>query len=320
MDNRIRRNEVCIIGQPRCDYVFSSSRTCFIGYGFNTSQLEVDLLKTILIEEGIDPVEAGSSLATGRNVFCTKICSKIITSQFCAIFVNNDETLNGEQPNANVNMEYGLMLGFNKCIIPFQRANQSLPFNVAGLDTIKYTTTDFKAKATEAVKDAVALTSPGVDVPMFEQMMQMFCIANDVLVCRVDNEGENLLYSRGQPLGYYLLCDFSGWNYIYFGVYHQLTAPAIVWRLLRTKDILNGIVTSADLRVKLGFGTEEQKRMAEEAIGRVSVWLVVSDPEVKAELDNWVSRERYPYGLRIFLESDVRQQFDDIASGKVFLA
>jgi hypothetical protein len=38
-----------------------------------------------------------------------------------------------EIPNANVTMKYGLMLGFNKYVIPFQRASQQLPFNVSGL-------------------------------------------------------------------------------------------------------------------------------------------------------------------------------------------
>jgi len=62
---------------------------------------------------------------------------KIITAQFCIVLINNDEMEGREIPNANVNMEYGLMLGFNKYVLPFQRASQRLPFNVAGLDTIK---------------------------------------------------------------------------------------------------------------------------------------------------------------------------------------
>ena len=33
MDKTIRRNEICIIGLPRCDVVFFSTRTRFIAYG-----------------------------------------------------------------------------------------------------------------------------------------------------------------------------------------------------------------------------------------------------------------------------------------------
>src|SRR3990172_8563645 len=142
MDKRIRRNEICVIGLPRCDFVFSSSRTCFIAYGFDQSTLEMTIIRTLLEKRGIQHVEAGGFLAPGQSAFCAKICSKIIISQFCIIFLNNELQNGREIPNANVNMEYGLMLGFNKYIIPFQKADQTLPFNVAGLDTIKYKNRD----------------------------------------------------------------------------------------------------------------------------------------------------------------------------------
>jgi predicted nucleotide-binding protein len=137
MDKRIRKNEICIIGLPRCDFVFSATRTCFIAYGFKESPLEMAILKKLLEERGIQPVEAGGSLAPGQNAFCAKICSKIIAAQFCIVLINNDTVDGKEIPNANVNMEYGLMLGFNKFVLPFQRESQKLPFNVAGLDTVK---------------------------------------------------------------------------------------------------------------------------------------------------------------------------------------
>jgi len=146
MDKSIRKNGHCIIGLPACDYVFSSTRSCFIGYSFESSSLEKGILKSILIELGIEPIEAGQRLAPGENAFCVKICSKVITSQFCIILLNNEISGETEIPNANVNMEYGLMLGFNKYVIPFQKDNQKLPFNVAGLDTIKYTNSNFERK------------------------------------------------------------------------------------------------------------------------------------------------------------------------------
>lgn len=143
MDKTIRPNQICIIGLPRCDFVFSSTRSCFIAYGFSDSALEMNILRNLLESRGIQPVEAGGALAPGQQAFCAKICSKIITSQFCIVLINNEESERGEIPNANVNMEYGLMLGFNKYVIPFQRASQKLPFNVAGLDTVKYTDSEF---------------------------------------------------------------------------------------------------------------------------------------------------------------------------------
>jgi hypothetical protein len=147
MDNTIRKNEHCVIGLPRCDYVFSSARSCFIGYGFRQSSLEMEIIKNILRDEQIEVFEAGGSLAPGKLAFCSKICSKIITSQFCIILLNNDINDGRESPNANVNIEYGMMLGFNKYVIPFQRDNQNLPFNVAGFGHYQIQQSRFSSKS-----------------------------------------------------------------------------------------------------------------------------------------------------------------------------
>jgi hypothetical protein len=88
LDNRLRKNEICIISLPSCGYVFSSSPSCFIGYGFNRSTLEMEILRTLLSERRIEAYEAGGNLAPGQQVFCQKICSKIIQSQFCIVLVN----------------------------------------------------------------------------------------------------------------------------------------------------------------------------------------------------------------------------------------
>ena len=51
MDKTIRKNEICNIGLPRCDYVFSSTRSCFIAYGFEESTLEMNILRKLLEEQ-----------------------------------------------------------------------------------------------------------------------------------------------------------------------------------------------------------------------------------------------------------------------------
>jgi hypothetical protein len=170
VDTRIRKNERCIIGLPSCDYVFSSTRSCFIAYGFSTSALERDVLKALLQERGIEAVEAGSQIEPGKFAFCTKICSKIIVAQFCIVLANNDQT----GPNANVCIEYGLMLGHNKYVIPFQRADETLPFNVAGLDTIKYDQADFRQLAIQAIDQAIRETSQSHPAPRPSQFHLTF--------------------------------------------------------------------------------------------------------------------------------------------------
>ncbi|MCU0558420.1 MAG: hypothetical protein MUF67_14095 [Desulfobacterales bacterium] len=213
MDKTIRRNEICAIGLPRCDFVFSSTRTCFIAYGFQESPLEMSILRWVLEEKGIQPVEASGALAPAQNAFCAKICSKIITSQFCAVLLNNEESGGREIPNANVNMEYGLMLGFNKYVIPFQRASQKLPFNVAGLDTIKYTNTDFERLSGDAVDCAIRETQQDAPPPFSpDQILEVFLLIKKALVTPINNDGDRNIYQIGSPLGFNLLNDFAGMN------------------------------------------------------------------------------------------------------------
>ena len=89
-DLTLRRNELCIVGLPACNYVLNSTRSAFIAYGFRTSKMEVTILRSILKEYEMEAVEAGDALDPGKMAFCTKICSKIITAQFCIILLNHD--------------------------------------------------------------------------------------------------------------------------------------------------------------------------------------------------------------------------------------
>ncbi|MCD4768881.1 MAG: hypothetical protein K8R35_01775, partial [Bacteroidales bacterium] len=104
--------------------------------GFNLITLLRGILGMVVII-----CEAGGDIEPAKLAFCTKICSKIISSQFCIVIINDDLKDDTKIPNANVHMEYGLMLGFHKYVIPFQREEEDLAFNVSGLDTVKYTKT-----------------------------------------------------------------------------------------------------------------------------------------------------------------------------------
>jgi hypothetical protein len=107
LDNRLRKNEICIVSLPGCGYVFSSSPSCFIAYGFNRSALQMEILRGLLLERRIEAYEAAGVLAPAQQVFCQKICSKIIQSQFCIVLVNNESVSGVQTTNANVYMEYG---------------------------------------------------------------------------------------------------------------------------------------------------------------------------------------------------------------------
>lgn len=286
MDITIRKHETCVIGLPRCDYVFSSTRTCFIAYGFDESTLEMSLLSKLLEERGIQAIEAGGNLAPAQNAYCAKICSKIITAQFCIALLNNEEKDGVEIPSPNVHMEYGLMLGFNKYVIPFQRASQKLPFNVAGLDTIKYGSRDFERQAAEAIDQAIVATTQKTPsaVPV-DQLLSSFLLTKRALVASLADQGEKNLYELGRPLGFSFLNDFSGMRGIYFGNFTSLRPDAVLWRLKTLESILAERVGSLELRVRAGLVPAEQLEFLTRTINALEMWiLVTSDDDRNAVL------------------------------------
>ena len=306
MDKTIRRNETCIIGLPRCDFVFSSTRSCFIAYGFDESTLEMTLLRKLLEERGIQPIEAGGSFAPAQSAFCAKICSKIITSQFCIALLNNDEKNGMEIPNANVNMEYGLMLGFNKYVIPFQRESQKLPFNVAGLDTSKYNTRNFEKESIDAIEQAIKLTNQeNVPQDTSDQFLQLFFLNRNYTWSPLDSEGEKNIFRLGSPLGFNLLNDFTGDKYAFFGRFANLRPETILWRLRKMNEILDGRRSSIPNKVEAGTVKPELVPIIEQLFATAQIWVVVTSNEDKNSIEKELKKEPLNYHVEIMSINDV---------------
>ena len=314
MDKTIRRNERCIIGLPRCDFVFSSTRTCFIAYGFKESSLEMNVLRAVLKDFSIEAVEAGGDLAPAQSAFCAKICSKIITSQFCAVLLNNDEDGDREIPNANVNMEYGLMLGFNKYILPFQRESQKLPFNVAGLDTIKYSNSNFERLARSAVAQAIRETQQesGQTVPL-DQDIGTFLLTKKALVCPLTSQGEQDVFRLGSPLNFNLLNDFGGVQYTFFGNFTALRPEAVLWRVRLLDEILAERIATMAFRVQVGVGTQQQADVATQLLSSMRMWLLLSSDDDKAKVLAALQAQPVARVVEVFSKGDVADALQRLA-------
>jgi len=306
MDKSIRKNEICVIGMPRCDYVFSSTRNCFIAYGFDTSTLEMNILKNLLEERGLVAEEAGGALAPGQSAFCAKICSKIITSQFCIILLNNDVRKGVESPNANVNMEYGLMLGFNKYVIPFQREEQVLPFNVAGLDTVKYTNQNFHEKATAAIDQAILeTTQEDILRDSSDQTLRLFLMERDLLISPVDNEGEKNIFNLGDSLGFNLLNSFSGEEYVFFGKFASLRAESIVWRLNKLNAVISGRRSSFPAKIKRGVATSQQLAYANKLFDTLQILVIAASDSDKEKVNKELEKKPLDHTVEVLTLDEV---------------
>lgn len=150
-----KANEKCIVRHQDCKRIFGGSRTCFIACpNSDEIALELDVIKQKLREANIEPYIAVDERDFQKDIFCEKICTKIIESLFCITILNDvaDKIDGKRKPNANVYYEYGLMTAFRKKIIPVQLSTQALAFNIQSLDTLKYSPKDFSSRIEEAIK------------------------------------------------------------------------------------------------------------------------------------------------------------------------
>jgi len=153
-------NEQCFIRKAhRCGKIFGASKSCFIACP-TADELEpiLELMSEKLTKFGIEPIIAVKERAYGQDIFCTKICGKIVESRFCIVIL--DDTVSGGTniPNPNIYYEYGLMTSLRKHIVPLQKDALKLAFNIQSYDTIKYNAKNIASELDRAIKDAIKIT------------------------------------------------------------------------------------------------------------------------------------------------------------------
>jgi 5-carboxymethyl-2-hydroxymuconate isomerase len=153
----LRVNENCFIRKDhKCEKIFGASKSCFIAC---PTQEDIEPILALISEKltkvGVEPIIAVKERAYGQDVFCTKICGKIIESKFCLVIL--DDMIKGDEniPNPNVYYEYGLMTALNKHIIPLQKEGLTLAFNIQSYDTIKYAPRNIAEELDRAIRDAI---------------------------------------------------------------------------------------------------------------------------------------------------------------------
>ena len=205
------------------------------------------------------------------------------------------------------------MLGFNKCVIPFQRASQKLPFNVAGLDTVKYTDNNLERLAASAIDQGILETHQDASpqIPL-DQGLSVFLLTKKALVTPLNNEGERNISQMGQPLGFSLLNDFSAMNYMYFGNFTSLRSEVVAWRVRLLMEILDGRRATLDTRVQVGIATKDQAYLLEKFFVSLQVWVVVTSNEDKNKVETALGSTSY--SVEIFSIDDVNAELESLST------
>lgn len=151
--------EKCFVRKHHaCGKVLGASKSCFIA---SPDEPELGTLLALIIEKlakvGVEAVIAINERAYGQDIFCTKICGKIIESKFCIVILDDSVRKKVNVPNPNVYYEYGLMTALNKQIIPLQKEELKLAFNIQSHDTIKYSNTNIATELDAAIKEGLRI-------------------------------------------------------------------------------------------------------------------------------------------------------------------
>lgn len=226
-----------------CGKFLGASKSCFVAC---PSEEEVETILALIIEKltkiGIEPVIAIKERAYGQDIFCTKICGKIIESQFCLVILDDTiELINGRKvsiPNPNVYYEYGLMTALGKHVIPLQKEGQELAFNIQTHDTIKYTPRNLSAELDRALKDAAKITEEARAGYQREELMSLRLFIRSIEI----NGYQKKDYS------WFLHDDIS--DTVFTGFEHPERRESLFFSLANDKDLLRSCLTDMQVIIK----------------------------------------------------------------------
>lgn len=316
MEDTLRKNEKCFIGMPSCGYGYESAKLCFVACpAHDKYTLKIDVIKDIVESHQYECHVALKRIDPGTFAFCTKICSKIIQSQFCISFLDPSFDVNGvEYPNPNVHFEYGMMISQNKHIIPLQDERHTLAFNISPLDTIKYNDSNFKQKVSEAIdfaikrateKKAAGTPSQGPEVFTFYNLLGFRMSDTNVTFFK-------LLYDFGANLGFFLFDDKKQLKYKYIGPFDN-EDPKLA--ILHTKLLIENVVrVYEDLQNQQKENKEGDLDNFKYLTQSVSVDLIISPFYKKSEVLNRIKAllpVGYEYPIDIYYRKDFKEYIEE---------
>lgn len=311
MENTIRKNEKCFIGMPSCGYGYESAKLCFVACPSNDKYaLKIDVIKDIIESKRYECHIALKRIDPGNFAFCTKICSKIIQSQFCIVLLDPspDNTNINEFPNPNVHFEYGMMTCQNKYIIPLQDEKYNLAFNIFPLDTIKYNDSNFKIKITEAVNNAIArasekkVTGP---IPQGKEILTYYTMKG-FRFSEISIDFFRYLYSHGSNLGFFLFDSNKESKYKFFGPFdYEDPKKAII----NTQLLIDSLVSRYKELVSIIKNDNKLELSQYEYLKRdISIDIIIppfyEKEEIKSKIDSIVDKE-YIYQINVYYRSDI---------------
>ena len=308
----IRKNEKCFIGNPACGYFYESAKLCFLACPSD----EKYTIKIELIQNIVESKQYECHIALRRNdpanfAFCTKICSKIIQSQFCIVLLDPSTDDKGNKyPNPNVHLEYGMMISQHKHIIPLQEEKHNLAFNVSTLDTIKYTDANFKTKVTKAIDNAIekySKTKVTEQVLIGPEIFTFYSLSGFQL-SDIKIPIYNYIFKFGGFLGFNLFNSGNKFKYLGNFIYED---PKKI--ILHTKLLIDNIISTYK-SLTLDDSGNTKKKKYNYLINNISIDIIIPPYYKKEDILNKIEsliENKYKFPILIYYQKDIKKRVED---------
>jgi hypothetical protein len=215
------QNESCIVGLPYCGHFFGSEPIVFMAVSdIGRYSDETGILAGLLQDNGLRPYLAPETVKQEKTEFCEKICSRIINSRFCIVFIDNDS-----RGSSDVHMLYGLMLAFNKIVVPLEK-NAAGRDGIRPLPSILYYPDNFMTVAQSVVGEAVVrASSAGIyEMLVRDRELQDYFIRRGLRILQVGGPVARAFYRIAYPLEFMIL---EGNDYVFFGSFEHFSYEEI---------------------------------------------------------------------------------------------
>ena len=199
------------------------------------------------------------------------------------------------------------MLGFNKYVVPLQRINHSLGFNIQGLDTIKYDDDTFEVKARKAIEIAINSTTPArPSTPSADQIVEAFLFYKDIFVAPAREPGEHYIASLINRYNFILCTSIDTQSYTFLGLFTNLRADAVVFRLKKIPSIMKYILDNFRLRVQIGAASGNID-VATKIFQETRLLLVVAGDLEKTTVLQYLSQADLDMSIELFTISYIQE-------------
>ena len=201
---------------PYCGHFSGSEESVFIAVPEKVNyEMEINTLNDLLRVKGLKAYIMPELSDHDKIMFCERVCSKIISSRFCLVFTENNLAR-----SSDVHLSYGIMLAFDKIVIPLEKAVHETD-KLAPLPAILYYPDNFRSIAQAVIEEALLKTSTNGLLGLLhrDEELQKYLVSRNLKPLPIENQVTREFYRIAYPADFLIL---EGTDFVFFGAFESL--------------------------------------------------------------------------------------------------